>query len=68
MPDEDGYSLIQQIRLLSPAAGGQIYAIAMTAYASEAEQQRALDAGFHTHMAKPVDPVQMAWAIANWRQ
>jgi len=65
MPEEDGYFLIRQIRSLDAAAGGQIPAIALTAYASEAEQQRAIEAGFQTHMAKPVDLVQLVAMVAK---
>jgi nitrogen-specific signal transduction histidine kinase/CheY-like chemotaxis protein len=41
MPEVDGYSLIKQIRTLTPEKGGQIPAIALTAYAREDDQQRA---------------------------
>ncbi|MBD1871266.1 PAS domain-containing protein [Cyanobacteria bacterium FACHB-471] len=65
MPEEDGYWLIQQVRSLSSDAGGQILAIALTAYASEAEQQRAIQAGFQRHIAKPVDPEELVRAILS---
>ncbi len=65
MPESDGYSLIRQVRSLGAEASGQIPAIALTAYASEREQQKAIEAGFQIHIAKPVEPVQMAWVIAN---
>ncbi|WP_347240056.1 MULTISPECIES: CheR family methyltransferase [Cyanophyceae] len=65
MPEKDGYWLIQQVRSLSSDAGGQILAIALTAYASEAEQQRAIGAGFQRHMAKPVDPEALVRAILS---
>ena len=68
MPDENGYFLIQQVRSLSAEAGGQIPAIALTAYASEAERQRAIESGFQRHVAKPVEPVQLGWTIANLAQ
>ncbi len=65
LPEEDGYFLIQQVRSLSAEAGGQIPAIALTGYSSEAEQQRALASGFQLHMSKPFDLVQLAVMIAN---
>ena len=65
MPEEDGYWLIRQVRSLSAEAGGQIPAIALTAYASETEQQLAIEAGFQTHVVKPVEPVQLASVVAN---
>ncbi len=58
MPGEDGYSLIRRIR-----AGGSrlasIPAAAVTAHAREDERTRALAAGFHVHMAKPVEPSEI---------
>ncbi|HEY5928204.1 MAG TPA: ATP-binding protein [Kofleriaceae bacterium] len=51
MPDEDGYTFIRGIR----ASGSQIPAIALTAYASRADAEEAVAAGFDLHVAKPVD-------------
>jgi two-component system, chemotaxis family, CheB/CheR fusion protein len=68
MPEENGYSLIQQVRSLSAEAGGQIPAIALTAYAGEAEQERAIEAGFQAHVVKPIEPLQLAWIIADLTQ
>lgn len=65
LPEEDGYFLIQQVRSLSAADGGQIPALALTGYASEAEQQRAIEAGFQMHMAKPCDLVQLGANFAD---
>ena len=65
MPDEDGYSLIRKIRALRPARGGNIPAIAVTAHAGSEDIQRALSAGFQSHVAKPVDSVHLANVIAR---
>jgi two-component system, chemotaxis family, CheB/CheR fusion protein len=65
LPEEDGYFLIQQVRLLSAEAGGQIPAIALTGYVSKAERQRAIDAGFQMHLAKPFDPIQLGAIVAD---
>ncbi|MBW4516405.1 MAG: PAS domain-containing protein [Timaviella obliquedivisa GSE-PSE-MK23-08B] len=65
MPEEDGYSLIRQIRAFNAEAGGQIPAIAITAYASEQERQMAIDAGFQAHVAKPVDLDPLILLIAT---
>ncbi len=54
MPDEDGYSLLNKIRALSPEEGGKTPAAALTAYARVEERDQALDAGFQIHVAKPV--------------
>ncbi|MCP6762375.1 MAG: PAS domain-containing protein [Fischerella sp. CENA71] len=65
MPEVDGYGLIEQIRAMPPEQGGNIPAIALTAYAGDSDRQRLLAAGFQTHIAKPVDIDQLLLAIAD---
>lgn len=65
MPDMDGYMLIQRIRELPSEQGGQTKAIALTAYAAESDQARALQAGFHQHLAKPIEPEVLVKAIVK---
>jgi PAS domain S-box-containing protein len=65
MPGEDGYALISKIRALAPEQGATIPAAALTAYVREEERQRALAAGYQTHIPKPVDPTALAAAIAG---
>ncbi|MFN6469585.1 MAG: response regulator [Nostoc sp. SerVER01] len=65
MPEMDGYMLLRQIRLMSPEDGGKILAIALTAYAGEGNEQRAIAAGFQAHISKPIDPGQLIETIAN---
>ncbi|MEH1813943.1 MAG: chemotaxis protein CheB [Nostoc sp.] len=65
MPEEDGFSLIRQVRALEAEAGGQIPAAAITAYATQQERQRAIDAGFQTHLAKPIELTKLVLMIAN---
>ncbi|MEB3338431.1 MAG: PAS domain-containing protein, partial [Leptolyngbyaceae bacterium] len=65
MPQEDGYWLIQQVRALDAESGGQIPAIALTGYAGEQSRQEAIAAGFQAHLAKPVDPDDLEWMVAN---
>ena len=55
MPDEDGYSLISKIRSLSPETGGQVPAIALSAFTSEESRQKALDLGFNKYCTKPFE-------------
>jgi len=64
MLDEDGYELIRKVRALGPGAG-QIPAIALTAYARRADRHRALSAGYDLHLAKPVEPNDLARTVAN---
>jgi signal transduction histidine kinase len=63
MPEENGYSLIRKIRLLPPEQGGQIPAIALTAYARDQDRDEAIAAGFQLHLAKPVAPDDLIAAI-----
>ncbi|MFN6562179.1 MAG: PAS domain S-box protein [Nostoc sp. ChiSLP01] len=65
MPEVDGYMLVRQIRTLPPDRGGQIPAIALTAYAGEIDYQQAMLAGFQRHIPKPVDPDNLVETIAD---
>lgn len=65
LPNEDGYTLIRKVRNLSPEQGGQIPAVALTAYVREEDHQEAISAGFHMHIAKPVDTSQLLSAVAK---
>lgn len=65
LPEEDGYTLIQKVRNLPPEAGGNIPAIALTAYARVEDHHRSLAAGYHRHLSKPVDLQQLVNAIAQ---
>jgi CheY-like chemotaxis protein len=65
MPKEDGYALIRRIRRHPQAQGGNVPAIAVTAYAREEDRLRALSAGFQAHVAKPVDPADLLRAVAR---
>ncbi len=65
MPEMDGYSFIHQIRTMSPEQGGNIPAIALTAYAGETDKQQVLAAGFTKHVAKPVVADELIALIAE---
>ena len=65
MRDEDGYGLIRKVRMLTAERGGSIPAIALTAYTRDEDRLRALSAGYHIHLAKPITGPQLAAAVAN---
>ncbi|MFM7427679.1 MAG: response regulator [Elainella sp.] len=65
MPHQDGYMLLQQIRQFPLDQSGRIPAIALTAYARQEDGQRALQAGFQKHLAKPVEPIQLITAVTE---
>jgi CheY-like chemotaxis protein len=65
MPDQDGYELIQSLRSRGPGRGGDTPAAALTAYARAEDRLRALEAGYQTHLAKPVDPSELISTVAR---
>lgn len=65
MPGEDGFSLIVKIRQMPDKLGGNVPAIALTAYARAEDRVKALRSGFQMHIAKPVEPDELLIAIAN---
>ena len=68
LPDEDGFHLIKRIRELPAATGGNIPAIALTAFVRPEDRKRALQSGFQSHVAKPVDPSELIASIASFAQ
>jgi CheY-like chemotaxis protein len=65
MPEVDGYQLLRSVRQLSPDEGGLVPMAALTAYASMEERLRVLEAGFQAHIAKPVDPAELAIVVSR---
>ena len=65
MPGEDGYALIRKVRALPPDRGGQTPAAALTGLGSPADRARALQAGFHDHVAKPIDAGQLVRIVTT---
>jgi CheY-like chemotaxis protein len=65
MPEEDGFMLIGKIRDLTNEQGGNVPAIALTAYARAEDRVQALRSGFQMHIAKPIEPSELIVAVAN---
>ena len=63
MPDEDGYALIRRVRELDKAGGGDIPAVALTAYARSEDRVQAIQHGFKMHVAKPVEPAELVTMV-----
>jgi signal transduction histidine kinase/ActR/RegA family two-component response regulator len=61
MPEEDGHTLIKSLR----AAGHRLPAIALTAFASQADAMNAVAAGFDLHVAKPVDFERLVSSLSS---
>ncbi|MGV7207314.1 ATP-binding protein [Oxalobacteraceae bacterium A2-2] len=67
MPEMDGYGLLDRIRAMGPAHGGDLPAIALTAFARAEDRQRVLSSGFLAHIAKPVEPAELVAKVAASR-
>ncbi|MEG4205547.1 PAS domain-containing protein [Microcoleus sp. Pol7_A1] len=63
MPQMDGYMLIERIRTQLAPEYRQLLAIALTAYAGEANERQVLQAGFDKHLAKPIDPTELVATV-----
>jgi signal transduction histidine kinase len=63
MPGEDGLDLIRKIRELEEPTGHHVPAAALTALARSDDRRRALNAGYQMHVAKPIDPLELASAV-----
>jgi signal transduction histidine kinase/CheY-like chemotaxis protein len=67
MPEVDGLTLIRKVRARPPERGGLIPAVALTAFAMEAERQAGLAAGFQAYVTKPISLIRLSAAIAEAR-
>jgi signal transduction histidine kinase/ActR/RegA family two-component response regulator len=56
MPRMDGFELLRHIREIDRIAGRLTPAIAVTAHASQAQQDQSIRAGFQQHLSKPLTP------------
>ncbi|MDQ3439854.1 MAG: ATP-binding protein [Planctomycetota bacterium] len=65
MPGEDGYSLIRRVRALDAEKGGNIPAVALTAYARAEDRVKSVLSGFQMHIAKPVEPAEVIAMVAS---
>jgi PAS domain S-box-containing protein len=61
MPVKDGYAMMREMRALPHVAN--IPAIALTAYTRPDDRARALAVGYNVHLAKPVNPLELAEAV-----
>jgi signal transduction histidine kinase/CheY-like chemotaxis protein len=63
MPGQDGLQFIREVRELDAARGRRTPAAALTALARSSDRQEALEAGYQMHVAKPIDPFELAVAV-----
>jgi signal transduction histidine kinase/CheY-like chemotaxis protein len=65
MPEVDGYELVRRLRRFGAAGGGDIPAIALTAFTRQQDRDEALRAGFTAYLAKPVAPAELVATVAG---
>jgi len=65
MPEVDGFELLDWVRHLKRDQGSQVPAIALTAFARSEDRLSALEAGFSTHISKPVEPSELIATVAS---
>ncbi|MCW5961569.1 MAG: response regulator [Pyrinomonadaceae bacterium] len=65
MPGMDGYALLSQIRQLKPEQGGDVPAVALSAFSSNDNKQRAFKSGFQQYHTKPFEPDGIIQDILN---
>ena len=65
MPGTDGYALINRVRCLPDEKVRKVPAIALTAFAFSEDRERALLAGFDSHVSKPVDGYDLILEVAS---
>jgi PAS domain S-box-containing protein len=68
MPEQDGYTLVRQVKAIAASRQVVIAAIALTTYASTDDRIKLLQAGFQMHVPKPVDATELVTAIASLTQ
>ena len=64
MPVVDGYQLIDRVRRHRNPRVRELPAAALTAYARPDDRMKRAPAGFHIHLAKPIDPAELVTTIA----
>jgi CheY-like chemotaxis protein len=61
MPEQDGYEFMRDLR----RHGISTAAVALTAFARAEDRIRSLQAGYQTHLPKPVEPAELVAVLAN---
>jgi PAS domain S-box-containing protein len=63
LPGLDGYAVARGVRA-APGGGSAIHLVALTGYGRSEDRQRALEAGFHAHLVKPVQHEDLARVLS----
>lgn len=71
MSEEDGYTLMSRIRQLPAEKGGEVPAIALSAFTSAENKKKAFEVGFQKYHTKPFEPdvlINEILTVAKLRQ
>lgn len=63
MPGMNGYELAQTLRQIPEYSATPM--LAVTGFAMYDDRDRAIEAGFNTHLRKPIDPVALTQALSG---
>lgn len=63
MPEMDGWGLLNRLKVERDTL--EIPVIALTAHTMAGDRERAIAAGFHNHISKPLDPVRFISQLIN---
>jgi len=63
MPKKDGVWLLKAVRALPPNQGGDVPALALTAFTSQATADQLTEVGFQMRLTKPMDPSALVEAV-----
>ncbi len=63
LPDIDGYELVKRLR--DRPQWRELRKVALTGYGQAEDKRRALEAGFHAHLVKPVDVPTLERALSG---
>ena len=61
----DGYELMRKIRSEYPSPVQTIAAVALTAFATEQDKQKSLQAGYQAYLVKPVTLAELITTVAS---
>lgn len=65
LPGRDGYELMRLVRQETPADRQRLPAIALTAFSRPEDEASAMEAGFDTHLTKPLKPHELIGTVAS---
>lgn len=65
MPGKDGFDLIKAVRRRHRDCGGNMPAVALTAFARAEDRIQAMFCGYQMHLSKPVEPWELVAAVGS---